>query len=341
MFSKSKLTLPLVTLTILLSSCSTFSEREVSVDSVPERNVLTGEVGENGKVLAVKFDDTRAAQPQEGVEAADVLFVTQVEAGLTRLMGIYTSNYPEQAGPVRSARISDIDILAQFGRVGFLYSGSQSKLRPVLSAANLENLSAERNPPSIYFSDPNRIAPYAMMVRIPALLEKAENVDEVKGVGWIHGERDKAAKRIEGVKITWPNANYEAIWSKTERRFLLNFNGSPKLATSGVRLGSAMMVIQLVRISPSEYGDKFGGVTPKSSVVGEGVAYLLRNGSATKAFWKRESATAPTQWLIPAGEGGEDYRPAYFAPGQIWFFLTDQEPQFTYPLTSKAPKPDK
>ena len=338
---KPKLALLLISLSLLTSSCSSISTGESDSKPAPERNVLTGEVGTNGKVLAVKFDDTRAAQPQEGVAAADVVFVTQVEAGLTRLMGIYTSNYPEQVGPVRSARISDIDILAQFGRVGFLYSGAQGKLRPVLSAANLENLSAERNPPSIYFSDPNRIAPYAMMVRIPALLEKAESVDTVKGIGWTHGARDKTARRIASAKMTWPNASYEAIWSKSERRFLLNFNGAPKLDTTSSQLGSEMMVIQMVKILPSEYGDKFGGVTPKSSVIGEGVAYLLRNGSVTEARWKRASATEPTQWLIPAAEGDEDFRPAYFARGQVWFFLTDQEPQFTYALPANGSNPDK
>ena len=117
------------------------------------RNIFTNLPGQNGEVLAVKFDDTIYAHPQEGVESADVVFVTQVEAGLTRLMGIYSSNYPELLGPIRSARISDIDILAQFGKVGFIYSGAQTKLRPVLAAANIENLSADRNPPTIYFNE--------------------------------------------------------------------------------------------------------------------------------------------------------------------------------------------
>ena len=41
-------------------------------------------------------------------------------------------------GPVRSARISDIEIMAQYGRVAFAYSGAQHKLLPVISAANLQ-----------------------------------------------------------------------------------------------------------------------------------------------------------------------------------------------------------
>ena len=266
--------LPLLT-ALSLTSCSLSNLPFMEPTPEPERNVLTGEVGSNGKVIAIKFDDTRAAHPQEGVEKADVVIITQVEAGLTRLMGIYSSNYPEQVGPIRSARISDVDILAQYGRVGFMYSGAQSKLRPVIAAANLENLSAERNPPSIYFNDPERIAPYSMMVRIPLLLDKAESVDLVKPVGWTHGELSELAKPVLRVKVNWPNASYEALWNEEEQRFLLNFDGEPNLAKSGLQLGSNNLVIQFAEIKPSEYGDKFGGVTPKTNVIGAGKALLL------------------------------------------------------------------
>lgn len=298
----------------------------------PERNVLTGLEGLNQEVVAVKFDDTRYAHPQKGLDAADIIFVTQVEAGLTRLMAIYSSQYPEEVGPVRSARISDIDILAQFGRVGFMYSGSQSKLRPVLSEANIVNLSAERNPPSIYVTDPNREPPYAMMVRIPALLEKADGVDLVKPIGIEHGDLAESAIPVISARVDWPNAKYEMYWDESEARFLLDFDGEPNLDENGNRLGSPMMVIQLIKIYPSEYGDKFGGITPKNDVVGSGVGYFLRNGHVTRVNWLRESPESETKWTL------EDGSVAKFERGQIWFFLTDQEPKFTYPEADSTQK---
>lgn len=319
----------LLLLLAALTSCSLISPQSAPAPEI-ERNVLTGLPGKNGKVLAVKFDDTTYAHPQEGVEAADVVFVTQVEAGLTRLMGIYSSTYPEILGPVRSARISDIDILAQFGKVGFLYSGSQSKLRPVITEANLVNLSAERNPPSIYFNDPSRTAPYAMMVKPNLLLEKADEVSQVQSIGWSHGQRAPKAKKITTATIRWPNAVYRATWSAAEKRFLLDHDSKPNIAASGVQLGSPMMIIQMVSIKPSEYGDKFGGITPKSTVTGTGVGYLLRNGTMTKVQWSRENPEAPTKWIL------EDGTEALFQRGQVWFFLTDQEPEFEYPVVKPA-----
>jgi len=318
----------LALLTLFISSCASlpFAEEKVEI----EKNLFTNLPGSSGKVFAVKFDDTNDAHPQQGVESADVVYLTQVEAGLTRLMGIYSSNYPEVLGPIRSARISDLSILGEYGRVGFLYSGAQSKMRPVIAESNLINLSAERNPPSIYFNDPSRRSPYSMMVKPNLLLEKAADVELAKKPGWQHGPRAKGAKKIISAEINWPNSGYEAYWSAIDRKFLLKHNSRENIASSGIQLGSPMMVIQMVKISPSEYGDKFGGVTPKSEVIGSGHGYLLRNQRVVKALWNRATLSEPTTWSL------EDGSPAFFAPGQIWFFLTDNEPKFTY-----LPKPAK
>jgi len=317
-----KRVLSLTLLSLFLSSCASlpFAEEKIEI----ERNLYTNLPGSSGKVFAVKFDDTSAAHPQDGVESADIVYITEVEAGFTRLMGIYSSNYPEVLGPIRSARISDLSILGEYGKIGYLYSGAQSKMRPVISAANLVNLSAERNPPSIYFNEPSRRSPYSMMVRPNLLLEKAGDVELAKEPGWQHGARAEDAKKIISAEIEWANASYEAAWSVEEKRFLLKHNGKANIASSGIQLGSPMMVIQMVKISPSEYGDKFGGVTPKSEVIGSGHGYLLRNQRVVKVLWNRASLSEPTTWSL------EDGRPAYFARGQIWFFLTNNEPKFTY-----------
>ena len=109
---------------LTLSACA---EKEVKPIAEIEvtYNSISGRVGVDGPVLAVKIDDTRLARPQIGVEDADLVYIEQVEGGLTRLAAIFSSVIPENIGPVRSARISDIDILSQYGKVIFAYSGEQ------------------------------------------------------------------------------------------------------------------------------------------------------------------------------------------------------------------------
>lgn len=314
-----------LTVTVLLTGCSAISDL---VSQSAERNVLSGREGINGPVLAVKIDDTNAAHPQIGLEDADVVYIEQVEGGLTRLAAIFSSVIPERIGPVRSARISDMEILSQYGRVAFAYSGAQKKLLPVIDAANLQNLGAQAQPPSIYTTDTNRVEPVAMVLRADRLMakivEKNYQITTASTVGWSFGDAPEGGKSTQSVIMHWPAARYSAEWSESESRWLLSHNSRSNLADSGIVLGPTTLVIQIVSITDSEYTDKVGGVTPFSQTVGSGRGFILRDGKSYQAQWKRPSEAVGTTWTL---RDGSEIK---FAPGQIWVALTDTEPDFTY-----------
>ena len=313
-----------VIIAVLLTSCAAVS------DLLPEKkatSILSGREGVDGPLLAVKIDDTNMAHPQIGLEDAEIVYIEQVEGGLTRLAAIYSTVIPERVGPVRSARISDIDILSQFGRVAFAYSGAQRKLLPVISAANLEDLGAQRQSPKIYTTDPNRVQPFAMVLRADLLMQKVKEeqrtVDIAKNVGFVFGDLQDGGAPTQKVEMSWPAATYSAEWSEEQSRWLLSHNGNLNVAESGVVLGPTTLVIQLVKISPSEYGDKFGGVTPLSETVGTGKAYVLRDGQRFVTSWSRASSEAGTTFTFSDGATMN------FKAGQVWVALTDREPDFT------------
>lgn len=330
MFSRKNSVLFLAAV-LMLTGCSAVS------DLLPEKkatSVLSGREGIDGPVLAVKIDDTNAAHPQIGVEDADIVYIEQVEAGLTRLAAIYSTVIPQRIGPVRSARISDIDILNQFGRVAFAYSGAQRKLLPVIAAANLEDLGAQRQSPTIYTTDPARRSPFAMVLRADLLMQKIKDnnlpVDLAKSVGFVFGDLPEGGKPVQQVVMNWPSATYSAQWSEKESRWHLSHNGKLNLAESGIVLGPTTLVIQMVKISPSEYGDKFGGITPLSKTVGTGKAYVLRNGEVFSATWNRPFPDSGTTFSLADGSTMN------FAAGQIWVALTDREPEFTWRTVEKT-----
>ena len=294
---------------------------------VEPKNSLSGRIGSDGPILAVKIDDTAPAHPQAGLEDADIVYIEQVEGGLTRLAAIFSSKIPPVIGPVRSARISDLDILQQFGRVAFAYSGAQSKLLPVIAAANLENLGAQRQSPQIYSTDPLRNAPTAMMLQAQKLMANVAAaklpVAISKPIGWSFGEKPETGTAISSVKVSWPANSYNATWSAKEKRWLLSQKERPNLSSSGVHLGPTTFVIQLVSITDSIYRDKGGGVTPFSETVGAGKGFILRDGLAIAANWSRPSGDQGTTWKTSAGDAIK------FAAGQVWIALTDKAPVFT------------
>jgi hypothetical protein len=321
-----KLISVLATLALTLSACAdndvkTVAEVEITYNSI------SGRVGVDGPVLAVKIDDTRLARPQIGVEDADLVYIEQVEGGLTRLAAIFSSVIPPSIGPVRSARISDIDILSQYGKVIFTYSGAQRAMLTVIANSNLWDYGAQRSSPVIYTRDETRPAPYNMVMRTDPLLEKVKKdqreVAVSKSIGWSFGDAPLGGVAIDSVAIQWPASKYEASWSKTENRWLLSNGGVPNLAASGVQLGATTLVIQNIEISDSIYRSKDGGYTPLSETVGTGSGYILRDGRSFKANWTRPNAEAGTTWTL--ADGSE----IKFAAGSIWVALTDRKPNFT------------
>ena len=330
MFSRRSIILGLI-LGLLIAGGSVIS---TTTTKKANTNVLSGREGVNGPVLVVKLDDTTQAHPQVGLEDADIVYIEQVEGGLTRLAAVFSSTSPQRIGPVRSARISDIDILSQFGRVAFAYSGAQKKMLAVIAAANLQDLGAQRQSPTIYTTDPNRIPPYAMVLRADLLMEKIVKknyaIDSAKNVGFEFGDLPEGGVPTETAVMHWPAARYSATWSDDQARWLLSHNTSVNYAESGVVLGPTTLVIQMVSITPSEYKDKVGGVTPFSQTVGTGKAYVLRDGQRFVTTWNRASSETGTTFTLPDGSVMQ------FDPGQIWIALTDREPDFTSPTSTKT-----
>jgi hypothetical protein len=296
------------------------------ISSGPDHS-LTGMPGSDAPVLVVKYDDTTYAHPQVGLKDADVVYIEQVEGGLTRLAAVFSSHIPELVGPVRSARISDIELLAQYGKVGFAYSGAQSKLRPVIAAANLFDVGANKYGPTYYAKDLARVAPYAMMLKSQLLMEKVlsegKELAVSQNLGWNFGDAPNSLRSFSSVHISWPASSYDAQWSSDQKRWLLTHNGTPDVDDTGYQLGPKTFVIQIASITDSIYHDKVGGVTPFTATVGEGQCFLLRDGGVSDCRWSRSSADSGTTFSDLEG------KELTFDRGQVWIALTSKLPIFT------------
>jgi hypothetical protein len=124
------------------------------------RSPFTGQpVPSLNRVLAVKIDNIVYARPQTGLDHADIVYVLPVEGGLSRFLAIFSSDVPSVIGPVRSAREDDLQLLRQFGRPAFAYSGATAALLPYIHrTARIVDLYA--GIAGGYYRDARRIAPY-------------------------------------------------------------------------------------------------------------------------------------------------------------------------------------
>jgi hypothetical protein len=274
------------------------------------RSVLSGRRAPDGPVLAVKIDNTRFAAPQIGLAAADVVYIEPVEGGLSRMLAMYSTSVPGRIGPVRSARISDLELLAQYGRVALAYSGAAGRLQPRIAAGNLADLSADFNR-APYWRNWARPAPYNLFGDGRAWLRAAGRLPRARDVGFRFGPPPRGGRATPGVTTRYTATRIGFTWSPAARRWLLSMNGRAALGDGGRRLGGTTVVIQYVDIQGSSYVDVNGNVTPNPRTVGSGRAVVLRDGRRYEASWRRDSPGKGTRFLL-AGKAMP------FAPGQVW-----------------------
>lgn len=275
--------------------------------------------GADQPLLAVKIDNTRAAQPHAGLTQADVVYVEEVEWGLTRFIALFATSMPDVVGPVRSARVSDIDILAPFGDIPFAYSGAQSRLLPVLAKANFIDASALASYTG-WFDDPNRRSPTDHMLRPGDVLGVFSDGAVVRDIGWVFSDEPPAGGTpVSEVTAQWGSSSVGFRWDASAGDYVVQIDGADSRASEGGSQRAATVVIQSVRQYDSGYGDKFGGVTPAIETVGTGSAMVLRDGLMFQVTWERDSLEEGTRYLMADGS------PIPFAIGQEWIVLLDEE----------------
>lgn len=275
-----------------------------------------GASGLRNPVLAVKIENTRPALPQSGVREADIVYVEQIEGGETRLMAVYSSKLPKRVGPVRSARISDLQILRQYGKPAFAFSGAHPEFKPQLRRAPLYEVSHETSEPAYYRSRDRRI-PYNLYADPEKLLKAAPKADLPRDIGFRFGPAPAGGKPTKSHTARWPAARMGFTWSDKEKRWLVTHDGRPDTAAEGGVLGGQTVVIQYVKTTRSRFRDVLGAYTPVVHTVGSGRALVLRDGMSYEARWSRPGPAQGTTFTTAGGE------PMTFAPGQVWIVLVN------------------
>jgi len=297
------------------------SESQASVEPTPEpSHPFTGQpVASRRPVLAVKIENTSAGKPQMGLRSADIVYVEQVEGGLTRLMAIFSSKIPAKVGPVRSARISDLHILPQFGRPALAYSGVQSKMIPFVRKAPLIDVS-DSAVPAAYFRQSGRVAPYNLFATTKRLLAKARGASKAKDIGFTFGDAPEGGVARKSYSVRYPAARFTFRWSATQRRWLVWQDGVKDVAAEGGQQGAPTVVVQYVKTTRSQFHDFLGSYTPLVGTVGKGKAIVLRDGKAYQARWSRGSEEEGTVYTTLSGD------PMPFSEGQVWVVLASRKP---------------
>ncbi len=277
----------------------------------PLTSPFTGErIKALGPELIFKIDNVEQARPPTGLKYADIVYLLPVEGGLSRIMAVFSSHIPRVVGPVRSARQEDIELLRQFGRPAFAYSGAQPNLLPHVEQARIVDLYA--GIVGGYYRDYHRIEPYNLYAHTRTLLAEAKGREsKARDIGFRFGPAPPGGVPTSSYSISYPAARFEFRWSPAQRRWLVWMDGTPSYDADGGRLGGPTIVFQYVLVRPSVFRE-LGIEPPYATTVGSGRAVVLRNGRAYVVRWSRPDANGGTTFTLPDGHR------MLFARGQVW-----------------------
>jgi hypothetical protein len=259
--------------------------------------------------LIFKIDNVPQARPPTALTHADLVYLLPVDGGLSRIFAVFSSHIPPVVGPVRSARQEDIELLRQFGRPAFAFSGAQPALLPVVEHARIVNLYAGTHPG--YFRNANRIAPYNLYARTRQLLAQAPHASLARDIGFRFGPPPPGGQRTTSYFVKYPAASFTFTWSAAQQRWLVRMDGTRSNDATGGRLGARTVVVQYVKVGRSVFRE-LGIKPPDVNSVGSGTAVVLRDGRAYRVHWSRPFRDGGTTFTLPNGQRMP------FSRGQVW-----------------------
>jgi len=281
-------------------------------------NPLTGEgTAPKGPVIAVKVDDTVPGRPSLGLDKADVIYIEEVEGGLTRMVAVFASAKPNVRA-VRSIRSSDPELLGQYGRIIVVASGGGRKALQVLDGSTLHSVINDRGQVG-FFRDHSRPAPYNLvsdLVKVGAAIKGAAGVRSV-GFTWAANDpRLSSAKRAPAVNTRVGSTRVSFVWDAVLARYVRTVDGRRILAGSGAPVAKPNVLVQFCQVTPDLTDhDVNKNPTMFTRSVGSGRVVLFRNGRRIEGTWSRPSISDPTTFTDVAG------KPLLFAPGGTFVAL--------------------
>lgn len=313
-------------------SSPTSSEATTTSAPAPPTYPLTGELlvdvaSAQHPAVVVKMDNSADARPQSGINEADVVYELLVE-GITRYALVYHSQAPDPVGPVRSARSSDIELLANLGRPLLAWSGGNPGVTGEVNGAVRGGflVDAGVDVSGEYFRERSRVAPHNLYTRIPGLLANMAPADagpppaifphRLPGVAYAGGSEPGAGVRIDfgsGVTAEYVWDAERGGWDRFQVDGRHNRPNSATVDANGAQVAPQNVVVLFLQYGVSAVDAR----SPLALSTGEGEAIVLTDGKVVRGRWSRENPLMG--WKLTDNSGN----PISLTPGRTWVALPE------------------
>jgi len=273
--------------------------------------------------LVVKIDNVdQYSRPQAGINDADIVWEEKIEGPISRFAAVFQAKDPEDIGPVRSGRSTDVAIVSTLNHPLYAFSGANDVFLKLLREAPLVDIGYSNHAQS-YDRRPNRTAPdnvFTSTARLRAMTNDGavppppqftyrtadaafpSGAVDVKSLAYDFGLGPVG----QPVTFAW-NAGTKS-WDRTQK-------GTPDVDVAGAVISPTNVIVRFTPYHDTGLVDKSNTPVPEADIVGTGDAWVFIDGKAIKATWSKPDAATITTYTAADGT------PIAIDPGQTWIGL--------------------
>ncbi len=293
---------------------------------------VTNAAYQSRRPLLIKVENITEARPQSGLDKADVIYEAMAEGGITRFAVLYYCQDADEIGPVRSARLQDIDLIAEYDALFAHVGGSDTFNRNATDdIGDLDQFVYD----DAYWRTDERYAPHNVYTSTKKLWNTATDLGINRSVSlapFMFTNNPVSAVKADFIDIPYnSNCDTHYEYDPATKTYLRSIAGEPHIdLVTEKRLAPTNVVIQYVDYLSSDYGEEYGlGGRQIMELVGQGRVQIFVNGYLIEGTWMKASQDAPTQFVDGAGT------PISFGRGQIWIEIIPSGLSITFSPASQ------
>ena len=279
--------------------------------------------------LLVRIGNDPQIRPQSGLDQADLVYEEIMDGWwVTRLTAVYLSRDPEVIGPIRSARLINLELAPQFD-AALVHSGASDEIRWRISQSHIVDLDEYFHSTPYYYVEGNdwrgRLFTSGRELRKYLKEKGMEKAVPLKGFFFSPEGSPPPPGQTPAEDFVIPYPKNSAVEYRYDPSgFYLRFvQGQPHMdAVSGEQLKAANVIVQHAEHQKTDIVEDSLGTTSINIVLtGEGKIELFRDGVMIQGIWRRGEPREMTQYLNDKGE------PLPLKPGNTWIEVvpTDYE----------------
>jgi hypothetical protein len=287
-----------------------------------------------------KIDNVAGAIPQFEMNRADIVWVTRVEGGLTRLIAVWHSDLPEAVGPVRSARPTDNAVVATAGGAFLVSDDRFNYLRDLRSVEMYVGREDTEIANGTSFREPSRRAPHNLLYRALEIAKQQAAFGAPRAHFSYALNPEKPSAVAVGEPVNGFTVRYQAAtsrWDAATANYGFGSDGRALAAgetavlpawlrtqdgkihndATGNQHRARNLIVLENRLDFSIRDRRYGAIPKAMLENNSGIAHIFTDGYYVKANWSKAGLTDLIVFTLDSGALVK------LAPGNTWVEMMD------------------